>query len=222
MFLGHFAVALAASRREKNLRLGTSLLAAQWPDAVWPAFLLAGIERVSIVPGDTAFTPLRFDHYPWSHSLIAVVAWAGLLGAALLARTRSRAAAALAALLVASHWVLDVASHRPDVPLGLDGPMLGLGLWNSVAATVIVEGAMFAAAVAYYARGRAVGKGFWSLVAVLAVIYAANIVGPPPPSVTAVAVSVLILVPVLWFWGNRIEQGVLRRSPPGPPPPPPK
>jgi membrane-bound metal-dependent hydrolase YbcI (DUF457 family) len=205
MFLGHFAVALAASRREKDLRLGTSLLAAQWPDAVWPAFLLAGIERVSIVPGDTAFTPLRFDHYPWSHSLVAVMAWAALFAAAMLARKRSRAAAALAFVLVISHWLLDVASHRPDVPLGPHGPMLGLGLWNSVAATVLVEGTLFAAAVAYYARGRAAGKGFWALIATLAVIYTANVVGPPPPSVAAVAVSVLVLVPVLWGWGNRAD-----------------
>lgn len=205
MFLGHFAVALAASRREKDLRLGTSFLAAQWPDAIWPAFLLAGVERVSIVPGDTAFTPLRFDHYPWSHSLLAVAAWAALFAGVVFARTRSRLAAALAAALVASHWVLDVASHRPDVPVGLDGPMLGLGLWNSVAATVIVETAIFAGAVAYYARGRATGKGFWALIALLAVIYVANVAGPPPPSVTAIAVSSVVLIPVLWFWGNRVD-----------------
>lgn len=203
MFLGHFAVALAAGRREKHLRLGTGFLAAQWPDAIWPAFLLAGIERVSIVPGDTAFTPLRFDHYPWSHSLVAVAAWAALFAAVIFARTRSRTASALAAVLVLSHWVLDVASHRPDLPVGLDGPMLGLGLWNSVAATVIVETALFAGAVAYYARARPTGKGFWALIAVLALIYVANIVGPPPPSVTAVAVSCLVLMPVLFYWGNR-------------------
>jgi len=205
MFLGHFVVALAASRREKQLRLGTSFLAAQWPDAIWPAFLLAGIERVSIVPGDTAFTPLRFDHYPWSHSLVAVAAWAALFAAILFWRTRSRTASALAGILVVSHWVLDVASHRPDVPVGPDGPMLGLGLWNSVAATVIVETTLFVGAVAYYARGRATGKGFWALVAVLAAIYVANIAGPPPPSVMAIAVSCLVLMPVLWFWGNRLD-----------------
>jgi membrane-bound metal-dependent hydrolase YbcI (DUF457 family) len=205
MFLGHFAVALAASRREPGLRLGTSFLAAQWPDAIWPAFLLAGIERVSIVPGDTAFTPLRFDHYPWSHSLVAVAAWASLFAAATFIRGRNRTASALAAVLVVSHWVLDVASHRPDVPVGPDGPMLGLGLWNSVAATLIVETTLFVGAVAYYARGRATGKGFWALVAVLAAISIANAVGPPPPSVVAIAVSCLVLVPVLWFWGNRVD-----------------
>jgi hypothetical protein len=205
VFLGHFAVAIAASRREKRLRLGTSFLAAQWPDAIWPAFLLAGIERVSIVPGDTAFTPLRFDYYPWSHSLVADVLWAAAFGAVLFLRTRSAGAAAWAGALVVSHWVLDAASHRPDVPVGVHGPMVGLGLWNSVPATVIVESALFAGAVLYYARGRVVGRGFWALMALLTLIDVANILGPPPPSVTAVTVSMLGLIPVLFFWGNRVS-----------------
>jgi membrane-bound metal-dependent hydrolase YbcI (DUF457 family) len=206
VFLGHFAVALAASRSEPRLRLGTSMIAAQWPDAIWPVFLLVGLERVSIVPGDTAFTPLRFDHYPWSHSLVAVFGWACFVTGIVLGATQSRRAAALAWLAVASHWVLDVISHRPDMPVKPDGPMLGLGLWNSVAATLIVEGAMFAAALAYYARGRELGRGFWTLIALLVVIYVANIVGPPPPSVTAIAVSCLVLIPALWFWGNRVDK----------------
>lgn len=205
MFLGHFAAALGASAREPRLRLGTGMLAAQWPDTLWPVFLLAGVESVSIVPGDTAFTPLRFDHYPWSHSLVAVVAWSVLFGALMLTRTRNRGVALLSAALVASHWVLDVASHRPDVPLGFEGPMLGLGLWNSVPATVIVESLMFAGAVLYYARRRVTGKGFWALVGLLVVIDVANILGPPPPSVTAIAVSCLVLMPALWLWGNRVS-----------------
>jgi hypothetical protein len=38
---------------------------------------------------------------------------------------------------------LDVASHRPDMPVLPNGPYIGLGLWNSVAATLIVEAAIF-------------------------------------------------------------------------------
>ena len=57
------------------------------------------------------------------------------------------------------------------------------------------------------------GKGFWSLIAVLAAIYVANVVGPPPPNVTAIAVSVLVLTPVLWFWGNRADvRGAMRQA----------
>jgi hypothetical protein len=70
-------------------------------------------------------------------------------------------------------WVLDVASHRPDVP---GGTRYGLGLWDSVAATLTVELALFAAGVAIYAtatRARdAPGRwGFAGLIAFLLLAY---------------------------------------------------
>ena len=204
MFLGHFAASLAASRAEPRLPLGTSLLAAQLPDAVWPYLLLAGVERVTIAPGDTAFTPLRFDSYPWSHSLLAVTAWGCLFALLMRLRGRVMRAVALAGLLVVSHWVLDAVCHRPDMPVLPGGPFVGLGLWNSVAATLILESLMFAGAVFFYARGRRLSRGFWILIGVLVVLYAAAAFGPPPPNVTAIAVSGIILVPVLWWAGNRV------------------
>jgi hypothetical protein len=204
VFLGHFAASIAASRTEPRLPLGTSFILGQLPDVLWPAFLLAGIERVTIAPGDTAFTPLRFDRYPWSHSLAFVVFWACVAGAIVWWRGRAVRPALLGGLLVVSHWVLDAASHRPDVPVFPSGPFVGLGLWNSVAATLIVEGLMFAAAVFFYARDRRVTKGFWWLMGVLVALYLVNLVGPPPPSVPAIAISCLVLMPILWWWGNRV------------------
>jgi hypothetical protein len=62
----------------------------------------------------------------------------------------------------------------------------------------------FAAGIFIYARGRRPGRGFWILMAVLAVVYLANFFGPPPPSVTAIAVPMIVLVPVLWWWGNKV------------------
>ena len=205
MFLGHVAVGLAVSAKEPRLRLGTAVLAAQWADTVWPVFVLAGIERVTIAPGDTVVTPLRFDHYPWSHSLVALTAWAIVFGAVVLARGGTRLAAGLSGIAVVSHWVLDAISHRADMPIGIGGPKVGLGLWNSVPATVIVEAALFAGAIAIYARRRAVTKGFRTLMGVLSVLYVANLAGPPPPSVTAVAAAAVALVPLLWWWANRVD-----------------
>src|SRR6185436_17050197 len=117
VFLGHFAASIAARRIEPRLPLGTSFILGQLPDVLWPAFLLAGIERVTIAPGDTAFTPLRFDHYPWSHSLVLVMVWACVAGAIVWWRGRAVRPVLLAGLLVVSHWVLDAASHRPDMPV---------------------------------------------------------------------------------------------------------
>jgi hypothetical protein len=89
MFLGHFGVGLAARPAARRTSLGTLLLAAQLLDLLWPAFLLLGIERVEIAPGDTALTPLEFTHYPWSDSLLAVAGWSVLFAAAYFAIRRA-------------------------------------------------------------------------------------------------------------------------------------
>lgn len=207
MFIGHFAAGFLGSRLELRLRLGTAFVAAQLPDAIWPVLLLTGTERATIAPGDTVVTPLRFDHYPWSHSLLMLLLWGAALG--LLVRFKAGSRAGLVAgLLVMSHWLLDFVSHRPDMPLWPGGgPLLGLGLWSSFAGTVLVEGAFFALAVACYARGRRTSWGFWTLVATLVALYLANLLGPPPPSLTAVAISGIVAVPLLWFWANEVEAG---------------
>jgi len=205
MFLGHFAAGLLASRSEPQVPLGTAFLAAELPDAVWPFLLLAGAETVEIAPGDTAVTPLRFVHYPWSHSLVMVLLW-GLVAGLLYRRLgRTNRASFLLFTLVASHWLLDFISHRPDMPLLPNGPFLGLGLWYSVGATVLVEGLLFLGAVVLYAKSRGPGMGFWGLMTLLLVVYFANLLGPPPPSVTGIAVSLIALVPILWWWGNRVS-----------------
>ena len=50
--------------------------ACQWLDLIWPVFLATGLEEVRIQPGNTAFTPLEFVAYPWSHSLLMACGWA--------------------------------------------------------------------------------------------------------------------------------------------------
>jgi hypothetical protein len=212
VFIGHYAVAFAAKRAGPAISLGTLFVAAQLADLIWPVLVLAGVERFEIRPGITAFTPLDFIHYPWSHSLVALALWGTAFGVAymLVRKARLRAAVLIAALVV-SHWVLDAASHRPDMPLAVwDSPKVGLGLWNSIPATVAVEGAMFVAGVWMYARAtRAIDRiGTWALaglVAFLAIVYVANFMGPPPPSVTVVAWSAnLLWLVVAWgYWIDR-------------------
>lgn len=205
MFIGHFAAGLIASRAQKRLPLGTSLFAAQLPDVLWPYFLLTGAEVVAIAPGDTAMTPLRFESYPWSHSLLMVAIWGALLTVAYVAAGRPRSAALLLAPLAISHWFLDFITHRPDMPLvPWSGPKLGLGMWNSVELTVVVEGLIFGGAVAYYTLGREVKHGFWVLIGTMAIAYVANVLGPPPPGVAPVAASMIVLMPLVWWWGNKV------------------
>src|SRR5512143_1969906 len=96
--------------------LGTLVLAAQLADGIWPVLVLLGVEEVRIVPGITAATPLDFVWYPYSHSLGFDLGWAMLLGGAYFLVRRDARGAWLLGALVASHWVLDVISHRPDMP----------------------------------------------------------------------------------------------------------
>ena len=140
-------------------------------------------------PGDTAFTPLRFDSYPVSHSLVTVVAWGALFGALHFWRKQRKLDALVLAALVVSHWLLDFVSHRPDMPLWPGGPKLGLGLWNNVGATVGVETLMFGTGLwlareATRPKDRIGRWGFTALALVLLALYSANITSPPPPSMT--------------------------------------
>jgi membrane-bound metal-dependent hydrolase YbcI (DUF457 family) len=206
MFVGHIALALAAKRVTPRTNLGLLALGAQWADTLWPILLLVGMERVEIRPGVTVMTPLDFVSYPWSHSLLMLAVW-GVL--AYIARRRGgghRAAAVLGGLVV-SHWVLDVVTHRPDMPLvPFGGSRLGLGLWNYPAAELLLEATMYAGGAWLYFRSTrprdAVGR--WAVPALLltlGVIWLAASFGPPPPSVDAVAWSGLIgWLFFAWAW----------------------
>lgn len=211
MFLGHYAVAMGAKKAAPLTSLGTCILAAQLLDLLWPVFLLLGWERVRIDPGNTAVTPLDFVAYPISHSLLAVLGWGLALGAGYwLVRRYPRGAIVVAALVV-SHWFLDAIVHRPDLPLAPgDGIRVGLGLWNSLPATLVVEVGLFAVGAWLYTRvteplDRVGTWSFATLVTVLGLIYVMNLFGGVPPGETEVAVVTL----GLWLfvpWGYWIDR----------------
>ena len=212
MFIGHFAVGLAAKRAVPSVSLGTWFIASGLVDLAWPVLLLAGVERVAIHPGITAMTPLDFEHYPWTHSLLMCAVWALALAAVYWLARRNAWAALLIALVVLSHWFLDALAHRPDLPLAPgSGMKVGLGLWNSVGATLLVESLAFAACLAFYLGGSsardAIGRyGLWGMVVLLVVSYLGTAFGPPPPSVQAIACVGLaggIVFGALGYWIDR-------------------
>ncbi len=197
MFIGHCAVALAAKRAAPRTSLGTLFAAAQLADLLWPVLLLAGVEQVHFVSGTNPFLTLTFDSYPISHSLLTLIAWGTLFALLYRMRTGYARGALVVALLVVSHWVLDFVAHRPDMPLYPGGPRVGLGLWNSPPATVIVEALMFAAGLWIYlkatrARDRAGSYGFWALLAVLAVSYVGSLFAGPPPTRRALEIGGIV------------------------------
>ena len=195
MVIGHYAVGFAAKRFAPRTSLGTLIAAGTLLDLIWPVLLLAGIEVVAITPKATAVNPLTFISYPWSHSLIMSVAWGILFGTLYLLVRRYFVGAVIIALLVVSHWVLDFIVHVPDLPLVPgDGPRFGLGLWNSLPASLAVELSLFALGIWIYLtattdRDRIGTWGLAGLAIFMLLIFAGATFGPPPPSTAAIAYS---------------------------------
>jgi hypothetical protein len=223
MFIGHFALGYAAKRWAPGLSLAALFAAAQFADLLWPVLVALGIEQVRIVPGITASTPLEFISYPYSHSPLTLKIFGAVFGWAVSLRASRDAVpiapiapiapvapvapvaplapvvpAIIVFLLVISHWVLDVVTHIPDLPLYPGGPKFGLGLWNSVPATLVTEIVLFVFGVWIYARVTSPRDriGTWAFAGVTAFLFVGFVVnanGTPPPSVTALWMMAIAL-----------------------------
>lgn len=210
MFVGHLAVSLGAKAAAPKVPLWTLVAASFGIDLLWPVLLLAGVEVVRIAPGITAFTPLDFEWYPWSHSLLMVGVWGAVAWLATWRLASSTRAAWVVTLVVVSHWALDWIAHRPDLPLWPAGPRFGAGLWNSITGTILFEGGLLIAAVVMFVRAFPTRDrtGTWALAGMLALcgtIWITQPWSPPPPDPMAVAVVGLALW-ILPPWAAWIER----------------
>jgi membrane-bound metal-dependent hydrolase YbcI (DUF457 family) len=220
MFLGHYALAFGAKRVAPAVSLGTLFMACQFADLLWPTLVMLGLEIVEIDPGNTLVTPLNFVKYPYSHSLVMLLVWSVVFTLLYFAIRRGRAGAITVGVLVFSHYVLDVITHRPDMPVTIDGATrLGMGLWNYPGTTLATESAMFIIGATLYAsvtreRDRIGKLGLSALVATLVAIYFAALWGPPPPNSQSVAIAGhLSWLFVLWaYWVDRHRQPRVRRG----------
>ena len=143
--------------------------------------------------------------------MLGVLGWAVLFGLVYYFIKKSWKNSLILGILVLGHWVLDLLTHRPDLPLipGL-GLKVGLGLWNSLLATLIVELAIFAGGVYLYmkitkAKNRKGSYGTWGLIIFLLLVYSSNILGAAPPSAEPIAyIGLLQWLLVIWgYWIDR-------------------
>ena len=215
MFVGHLAVALGIKRASPRTPLAALVAAAFGLDLLWPILLLIGVESVRVDPGHTAFTPFDFEHYPWSHSLSMAVVWAVAVGRLAVVVLKRSVAGLLIGLALVSHWLLDYVTHIVDLPLWPGGPEVGLGLWNSIPGTLLVEGALLAAVLGVYVRGtrprRTAGKwSLWSLILLTTLIWISGPWSPPPPDERAIALVGLAmwLLPLWGSWIDRTRQSI--------------
>lgn len=185
MFIGHFAPALIAAARPKAAGLGTLFVAAQLVDIGFAALLIPGVEAMRIVPGITAMNPMDLHHMPYTHSLLGTLIWAKIFGVMVWFATKRKEAAIGAALVVVSHWFIDLFVHIPDLTLYGMPPKLGLGLWNHPLIAMPLEMLLIGGALLYYMRRTSAPKGnrrLWILAALLAFAQAVDWFGPKEPA----------------------------------------
>jgi hypothetical protein len=211
MFLGHHAIALGSKKIAPQIKLGTLIFAAQFLDLLWPILIIAGVEHVRINSNALPFLRLDLYDYPISHSLFTSLMWSGLIGGAYYLMNKNIRSALIVGSAVFSHWVLDLVSHSPDLPI-VPGfaTMVGLGLWNLTLVTIFVESGLFIFAIYMYIRSTQAKDRMgmiapWTLFVFLFISYMASILSPPPPTANPVgwmALAQWLFIP----WGYWIDR----------------
>lgn len=197
MFIGHYGPAFAAKPAEPRLPLWLLFIAVQFMDVCWSLLVLAGIEKLRIVPGFTEGSPLDLYYMPFTHGLPGALALSVLLGVVVMAFYRERRARVfwVIAAAVFSHWLLDLVVHVPDLPLWENTMKVGFGLWHWAWISVPLEIATLTAGAFVYARlvpARRGGNGWlWVFVAALGAVELYNQFAPPPTDTHVMAMMAL-------------------------------
>jgi hypothetical protein len=224
MLVGHFAVAFVVKHVEPKLSLGTLTIAVLLADGVAFALMFVGIEGFHVVArGATSFNASVAADLRYSHSLAIDLLLAAISAAGYFAMRRDRRGAALIFAAVLSHWPLDAISHPPDMALAPGvPPYVGLGLWSSIPATLIVEGVPWAIAVMAYVRATRAKSMldlgvFWLVVGFVTLAWYGNVRGPsvpPSPRAMAISSSIFFGLVVAWaYWMNRVRAAIRQPAP---------
>lgn len=218
MFVGHYGVSFAVKRAEPSIPLWVLFVAVQFLDVLWAPFVLLGIEKVRIVPGFTASSPLDLYYMPYTHSLVAALLWsaAGIVAYRLLARPRPTwSTAQWIGVAIFSHWVLDFLVHRRDLPLYDNTDKVGLGLWNyrtgAFALEIVV---LWVGMWLYLAKAPVRRVPFVVFGMVMLVVHAFVFFGAPPSSPNAAAWTALAAYMFFALIAARLERGTRSKSVP--------
>jgi hypothetical protein len=208
MFVGHYAPSFAL-RRTGGVPLWVLFLAAQFVDILWSILVITGIERVRLIQGFTASSPLDSYYMPYTHSLTASIVWAFILGW-LGTLIWKRPGGVVIGLCVFFHWLLDLPVHVADLPLFGDKLKVGFGLWNYPVLAFVLEAAVLLAGLAVYTRYARNTPAMWLFGATLLAVQYSNLILPLPDSptefVTMALTSYLALAAAAWFVENKWGQ----------------
>lgn len=155
MIAGHFGFAALVKSRERQAPLWALMLATVWLDIVFVPLFLAGVETIEPIAGAHGSYGTGIIHADYTHSLVGSALLSALLGLAAAARW-GRRTGTVVGVVAFSHWVLDVITHRADMPLlpanAGNLPMFGFGLWRFPVASAAVELALVAVGAWTYWR----------------------------------------------------------------------
>ena len=156
MFVGHYSVAFAAKSERNRIPLWVLFIAVQFLDYIWATLVLLGIEKLRVIKGFTAGSMLDSYFHPYSHSLIAAIAWSVLAALVYkplcrwLGYAYTKSAALIMGVAVFSHWILDFIAHPRDLAIYDNKWKVGLGLWNYRDPEFALEIALLAVGIILY------------------------------------------------------------------------
>jgi membrane-bound metal-dependent hydrolase YbcI (DUF457 family) len=200
--VNHAATALIIKRRYPEVSLIPLLLSVQIVELAWVLLNYAGLEHTSTGPAVKSVADLHLEHMPYSHSIATALGAALFTWVVLELMLRQRALGRALGLGIASHIVLDLLTHAPDIVLwpGMESPKLGLGLYaGAPIAAFLLEFAYGLACWWLYKGGR--GLLVWVSIGNLAnlSLLSATVPGPeqllagrPLVVVTLVAAQILV------------------------------
>jgi hypothetical protein len=208
MLAGHYSAAFVAKAAAPRTPLWLLALAVQLVDYFWAGFVLVGVERVRLDPSLPS-NPLVLEHMPYTHSLIGTLVFAALAGLVVRRVSGDVAAAFAVAAAVASHWLLDVIVHRPDMTLWGSPPKLGLALWNFPVLGLALELGLLAGTALACLRIGAIPpsrrRALLVLVGALAAVQIGTVLAPPPFGPTGVALTALVFFSLAAWGARRVE-----------------
>jgi len=205
---GHYSAAFLAKAAAPRTPLWLLALAVQLVDVLWAGLVLLGVERLQLDPSLPS-NPLVLEYMPYTHSLLGTLVWAGLAGWAAKRWLGARSIAWAVAAAVASHWLLDVIVHRPDMTLWGAPPKLGLSIWDFPALALALELALLIGSAFVCLRAGAIAasrrRGVLAGVAVLAALQLATTLAPPALGPSGVAATALLTFGLVAFGARRLE-----------------
>ncbi len=139
--INHAATALLINRKWPGVPIVPVLIAVQLVEFIWVVLNLLGVEVATTEPQVRALSDIHLAHMPWSHSmastvLLAVVVW--WVVSKLLRKPYWGVALGAA---VASHILLDLATHVEDIAIapGIESVKFGLSLYSVPLLALCVE-----------------------------------------------------------------------------------